>query len=224
MNMGGISLRKANEDDFRSFDGTGKMIGSGRGDIGENGIIASGRYEASKAGIEIIKKGGNAIDAAVAVGFAIGVCEPNASGLGGGGFMTARIAKTGENIFIDFREVAPKMAKPDMWEIGHDGEVVKGENYFGGKSVGVPGEVAGLIYALEHYGIMSLEAVMEPAVKLARDGYVVSPLLAGDMKEKMKELRRYEASTKTYLKNNKPYKAGDIIKNPNLANTLRINS
>ncbi len=171
--------------------------------------------------IEIMKKGGNAIDAAIAVGFAIGVCEPNASGLGGGGFMTARIAGTGENIFIDFREVAPKMAKPDMWEIGNDGEVINGENVIGGKSVGVPGEVAGLIYALEHYGTMSLEEVMEPAIKLAQDGYVVSPLLAGDMKTNLKELRSYEASAKTYLKSKRPYKPGDIIKNPNLADTLR---
>jgi len=203
------------------FDNTGKIIRTGRGDTGENGIVSAGKYEASQAGVEIIKKGGNAIDAAVAVGFAIGVCEPNASGIGGGGFMIARMAKTGENIFIDFREVAPKMASSDMWEIDSNGEVANHENVIGGKSVGVPGEVAGLMYALEHYGTMTLQEVMGPAIKLAEDGFVVSPLLAGDMKMHLKDLRKYKASAKVYLKDGKPYKAGDILKNPVLAKTLR---
>lgn len=216
-----IVTKEHSKDDFKIFDDAGKMIRVGRDDIGKNGIVSTGKYEASKIGIEIIKKGGNAIDAAVAVGFAIGVCEPNASGIGGGGFMTARIAKTGENIFIDFREIAPKNASPDMWEIESGGEVVGCENIIGGKSVGVPGEVAGLIYALEHYGTLSLEEVMKPAIKLAEDGYVVSPLLAGDMKTHLKDLQKYKASARIYLKNGKPYKIGDVLKNSVLANTLR---
>ncbi|HYE80739.1 MAG TPA: gamma-glutamyltransferase [Clostridia bacterium] len=210
------------DEGYKSFDSSGKMIRTGRGCIGENGIVAAGKYEASKAGIEILKRGGNAFDAAVAVGFVIGVCEPNASGLGGGGFMTARFSETGENIFVDFREVAPKMARPDMWETGNDGEIVNNENLFGGKAVGVPGEAAGLIYILEHYGTMSLEAVMEPAIRIALEGYAVSPLLAEDMRENISELRKYEATARTYLKNNNPYTAGEIIKNPDLANTLRM--
>jgi len=199
----------------------GKMRNTDRGDVGRNGIVSTGKYEASQAGIEIIRKGGNAIDAAVAVGFAIGVCEPNASGIGGGGFMLIRIAETGENIFIDFREVAPMLASPDMWQIDNDGSVARQENLIGGKAVGVPGEVAGLVYALENYGTMTLEEVMEPAIKLAEDGFVVSSLLAADIEEHMEHLMRYPASAEVYLKDNRPYKAGEIFRNPYLAKTLR---
>lgn len=194
---------------------------TGRWDTGRNGIVSTAKYEASQAGIEILKKGGNAIDAAVAVGFAIGVCEPFASGIGGGGFMLIRLAETGEDVFIDFREVAPKLAHPDMWKLRIDGEVKGKENSIGGKSVGVPGEVAGLIYALEHYGTMSLEEVMAPAINLAQNGFVVSKLLSTNLKLFSKYLKKYEASRSVYFRNGSPYAEGEILRNPDLANTLR---
>lgn len=193
----------------------------GRGDVGRNGMVSAGRYEAAQAGIKIMKKGGNAIDAAVAVGFAIGVCEPYTSGLGGGGFMIARVAETGENIFIDFREVAPILASTKMWNIGTDGKIIDNENAIGGKSIGVPGEVAGLIYALEHYGTLPLEEVMEPAIEIAENGFIVSPLFAANINLFLKHLKKYEASRKIYLKSGRQYEAGDILRNPDLANTLR---
>lgn len=206
--------------DFRSFDGSGRMIRIGRDAVGENGIVSTGKYDASKAGLDILEKGGNAIDAAVAAGFALGVCEPNASGLGGGGFMTLRLAETGKSTFIDFREIAPRLVCPEMWKLDDNGEVLDNENLFGGKAVGVPGEVAGLVYALEHYGTMTLEEVMEPAIKIADEGYSVTPQLALDIGSCRGELIKYGAGAAIYLKGNKPYKAGDIIRNPELANTL----
>ncbi|MGE5677601.1 MAG: gamma-glutamyltransferase [Pseudomonadota bacterium] len=205
---------------FSSFDSSGMMIRSGRDAVGENGMVSTGKYDATKAGLDILKKGGNAIDAAVAAGFALGVCEPNASGLGGGGFMTLRLGGTGKSTFIDFREIAPKLASPEMWEIDDNEEVLDNENLFGGKAVGVPGEVAGLIYALLHYGTMSLEEVMEPAIKIAFDGYIVTPQLSYDIGSCRKELLRYGTGAAIYLKGNRPYKAGDIIRNPELAVTL----
>ncbi len=100
--------------DFKPFDENGNMIRTGRGAEGKVGIVSTSKYEASKIGMDVLKKGGNAIDAAVAAGFALGVAEPNSSGLGGGGFMLIRIAKTGETVFIDFRESAKKFSTKNV--------------------------------------------------------------------------------------------------------------
>ena len=179
---------------------------------GKNTVVASARKEASQIGIDILKKGGNAVDAAVATGFALGVCEPSTSGIGGGGFMMIKSANHQEPILIDFREVAPEAASADMWKVNSDGSVVDNENSIGGKSVGVPGEVAGLIYALENYGTMSLKEVMEPAIRLAEEGFVITDMMCNHFFEKP-------------IKNDKYYdnlQIGQVYKNPDLANTLRI--
>ena len=210
------------EAEFRLFDENGSPLNPPRDAIGTNGIVSSERYEASKIGAEIIKKGGNAVDAAVATSFALGVCEPNASGLGGGGFMTLRIAETGETVFIDFREVAPKGITPDVYKLDEEGNVVDNLSSEGGLAVGVPGEVAGLLYILEKYGTMSREEVIGPAIELAKNGFVVTPLFLGNVNDAYDLMVKYPELGKIYLKDGLPPEVGDYITNPDLAKTLQI--
>ena len=208
--------------DFRSFDEQGNMIRTGRACTGKQGVVSAGRAEAADIGCEILASGGNAIDAAVAVAFAMGVCEPNASGIGGGGFMLIRDGKTGKTVFLDFRENAPAAASPTMYTPKAPGSNYDKDlgNVYGGKAVGVPGDVAGLLYALEHYGTMTPKQVISPAAKLAREGYVVTPLLHGDMEEHAAQLKTYGDGWKIYLKDGQPWPVGSIICNPDLAETL----
>lgn len=209
--------------DFRPFDKNGEMIRTDRGAEGKVGVVSTGKYEASEIGMNILKKGGNAIDAAVAAGFALGVAEPNSSGLGGGGFMLIRIAKTGETVFIDFRERAPKNSTPKMWVLDKDGKVINNEKLEGGKAAGVPGEVAGLLYALEKYGTMSREDVIRPAADLAKNGFVVTPTLSGDMKTTYGLMVKYPEFGKTFLTSDGfPYEVGDTFKNEDMAKTLNL--
>lgn len=208
--------------DWRPYDAQGEMVREDRGAYGKVGIVSTSKFEASKIGLDIIKKGGNAIDAAVAAGFALGVCEPNSSGLGGGGFMTIRIAKTGETIFIDFRERAPKKATAEMWKVDKDGKVVGNQKKEGGKAAGIPGEVAGLLYALEKYGTMSREEVIRPSVNLARNGFYVTPTLSGDMKNQFDMMEKYPETGKVFLNDGFPYEVGEKFTNPDMAKTLEI--
>lgn len=189
---------------------------------GENGMVAAAKPEASDVGIEIMKKGGNAIDAAVATGFALGVVEPNATGLGGGGFMLIRFAKTGEEVFLDFREVAPENATPDMYELDADGKVLNQAQTVGGKAAGVPGEVAGLLAALETYGTMSREEVMQPAIDLAENGYIVTDNFTSMIVDNFDKINKFDATKEIYFRNGLPIAAGETIKNIDLANTLKI--
>jgi len=216
-----VSKEEAKEEEFKPFDENGKLTLTGRDATGENGIVATSKYEASKVGIDIIKNGGNAIDAAVASGFALSVTEPQSSGLGGGGFMTIRIAETGETLFLDFREIAPLKATPEMWVVGEDKKVVNDEKMTGGKAIGVPGEVAGFVYALEKYGTMSLEEVMQPAIDLAENGYEVTPTLSSAIKNAADRFIKFPEAGKVYLKDGFPYEIGDTFKNPDLAKTLK---
>lgn len=194
----GVSASQQIED-WKPYDEKGEMIRGDRGGIGKVGVVSTGKFEASKIGREILRKGGNAIDAAVASGFALSVCEPNSSGLGGGGFMMIRIAKTGETIFIDFRERAPKNATPEMWKTDKDGKVIGNKKVEGGKAAGIPGEVAGLLYALEKYGTMSREEVMRPAVNLAKNGFIVTPTLSADIKNQFDMMEKYPETGKVFL-------------------------
>ena len=189
---------------------------------GENGVVATAKPEASEIGIEIMKQGGNAIDAAVAVGFALGVVEPNASGLGGGGFMLVRFAETGEEVFLDFREVAPLLSTDDMFPLDEDGKVIGDVKTVGGLSAGVPGEVAGLVMALEKYGTMSLEEVLQPAIDFAENGFLVTDNFEGIITDNFDKINQFEDTADIYLNNGLPYQTGDIITNPDLAETLKI--
>lgn len=189
---------------------------------GENGVVASAKPEASEVGIEIMKKGGNAIDAAVATAFALGVVEPNASGLGGGGFMMIRFAETGEEVFLDFREIAPGNATEDLYELDADGKVLNQAQTVGGLAAGVPGEVAGLLLALDKYGSMSRDEVMKPAIDLAEGGFVVTQNFADMIVDNFEKINKFDATKAIYLNNGLPLEVGTTLKNPDLANTLKI--
>lgn len=187
----------------------------------KNGMVAAAKPEAAQVGVDILKKGGNAVDAAVAVGFALGVLEPNASGIGGGGFMLIRFAKTGEYKFIDYRETAPGKAAADMY-MDENGKVVRQEALHGGKSVAVPGTVAGYMTALERYGTMSREEVMMPAIKYAEEGITVTPGLARLIEKNYDVISENEASSAIYLKDELPPFEGEIITNKDLGKTMRL--
>lgn len=216
-------------DDFVLFDESNQLVRTGRGDTGESGVVASGKYEASKIGKEIIEAGGNAVDAAVAVGFALSLVEPNATGVGGGGFMTMHTAD-GENIFLNFREKAPAAATPDMWSTYENEEgkelVVGNQKILGGKSVGIPGNVAGWLYALENYGSMTREEVLAPVIELAKKGITVTPTLATDMSGEYDNLMLYSESGDIFLKEvdgiKFPYEVGEVFKNEDFAKTLEL--
>ena len=207
---------------FLPFDKQGNMIRSGRACMAQKGIVSAGRAEAAEAGKEILAAGGNAVDAAVATAFALGICEPNASGIGGGGFMLIRSAKTGESVFLNFREKAPKTADPGMYERGTAGSNYDKHlrNVYSGTAAATPGDVAGLLYALEHYGTLDRKTVMAPAIRLAKEGYVVTPLLAADIAEHAEQLKQYGDGWKIYLKDGKAPEAGSVLTNPDLAKTL----
>lgn len=216
--------------DFRPFDAQGNMIYGGRACTGAKGAVSSGRAEASVIGKEILAAGGNAVDAAVAVAFALGVCEPNACGIGGGGFLLIRDAKTSESVFLNFREKAPAAARPGMYERDPSWDPSQGyekanydknlRNVYSATAAAVPGDVAGLLYALEHYGTLDRKTVMAPAIRLAREGFVVTPLLAADIALHAPQLKQYGDGWKIYLPDGKVPAAGDILKNPDLADTL----
>ena len=196
------------------------VVLGGRDATGRNGVIATGRAECTEIGLDILKQGGNAVDAAVAVGFALGVCEQQSSGIGGG-FMTLRLADTGEILFIDFRDRSGAAASLDMWTINPDGSVANQENKIGGKAVAVPGDVKGLLYALDTWGTLSRGAVMAPAIEMAEDGFTVSHITSRDIKDAYRAIIRYDSTMAIYLdEDGMPYEAGDVITNPDLARTL----
>src|SRR6266481_5662970 len=146
---------------------------------GAKAMVATDEELGSRAGVEILKRGGNAVDAAVAVAFALAVVEPAAGNIGGGGFMLIRLAD-GKTTFFDYREVAPGKATRDMY-IGKDGKLDEEASVIGYKSVAVPGTVAGLELVLKNYGTMKLADVMAPAIRLAEVGFGVSEKLAHEL-------------------------------------------
>ena len=189
-----------------------------RSAVGENGVVSSARSEASVIGAEIMKAGGNAVDAAVATAFAVGVAEPFSNGLGGGGFMTLHTAE-GEDIFIDFREYAPAAATDTMY-LDENGEVDWASYTYGGKAVAIPGTVAGLLYILENYGTMSREEVIRPAIELAQKGYVVNPLTKYAVDDGYAHISLNEEAASIYTNELLPYELGDHIVNNQIVNAL----
>ena len=187
--------------------------------VGRNGVVVTTQQEASEVGLQVLQDGGNAIDAAVAVGYALAVTDPCCGNLGGGGFMLVRLAD-GTETFINFRETAPLKAYREMYQ-DESGQLIKNLSTDGYLAVGVPGTVKGLNYALEKYGTMDVERVIEPAIKLAEQGYVLQP---GDVEI-------FEAGKKRLLESNvaeiflqpgnKTYQAGDVLIQSDLAKTLK---
>ena len=181
----------------------------------KRGMVSAANELASKAGVEIMKKGGNAIDAAVATALALNVVEFNASGIGGGGFMTVRFAKTGETICLDYRETAPASATKDMYA----SEQSKKEQWsiHGGKSVGIPGWLKGMDYALKKYGTMTFAQVAAPAIRLAEEGFVLAPMQNGIITDNYDAMiNNNDPATLPFLENELPLEAGKVQKQPAL--------
>lgn len=186
------------------------------------GMVATQQHYATKVGLDILKKGGNSIDAAVAVAFALAVVLPNAGNIGGGGFLVLHDSKKGISSTIDFREMAPNAASKNMY-LDENGDVIPGKSLFTHYSVGVPGTVAGLEMALKKYGTMSLAQVLAPAIKLAKDGFKVSANLANLFIVEEKNLTKWKDTRKIfYKKNGKSYLEGEILKQPELAKSLQL--
>jgi gamma-glutamyltranspeptidase/glutathione hydrolase len=187
----------------------------------QHAIVTSVHELASRAGVEMLQAGGNAVDAAVATGFALAVVHPQAGNLGGGGFMLLRKAD-GKVHFIDFREKAPIAADENMF-LDAQGNVIPkssaGSSVVGYKAIGVPGTVAGFIYAEKQYGKLSIEKVMAPAIKLARDGFALAYEDAQDLKDD-KYLAQFPESKRIFLRDGNYYQPGDVFKQPELARTL----
>ena len=184
-----------------------------------HGMIATDEELGSEAGVEILKRGGNAVDAAVAVAFALAVVEPAAGNIGGGGFMLIRLAD-GKTTFLDYREVAPDKARRDMY-IGKDGKLDEEASVIGYKSIAVPGTVAGLTLALKTYGSMKLADVMAPAIRLAENGFPISKRLAHEFEEERPGLQRFAVSRRIFLNDGKMFQPGDTVRQPELAATLK---
>lgn len=182
-------------------------------------MVVSDEQLASEAGVEILKKGGNAVDAAVAVGFALAVVEPAAGNLGGGGFMLVRLAD-GRTGFVDYRETAPARASRDMY-IRADGSLDTEAATVGYRSVAIPASVAGLDLALRTYGTLKLAEVMAPAIRLAEQGFPVSEKLARSLRISRPLLQRFSVSRRIFLKDGALYQPGEILRQPELAETLR---
>jgi gamma-glutamyltranspeptidase/glutathione hydrolase len=179
-------------------------------------MVVSVHQEASWVGAEILHQGGNAVDAAVATGFALAVVHPAAGNIGGGGFMLLRKAN-GEVHFLDFREKAPKAATRDMY-LDAQGNVIPNASLIGYKAAGVPGSVAGLMYAEQHWGKLSLRAVMEPAIKLAREGVRLTYEEAQSMH--YPDLAQFADSRRIFQRDGRFYEPGEIFRQPELARTL----
>jgi gamma-glutamyltranspeptidase / glutathione hydrolase len=183
----------------------------------QHGIVVSIHELASRAGVEMMQAGGNAVDAAVATGFALAVVHPAAGNLGGGGFMLLRMAD-GKVHFLDYREKAPAAAKRDMY-LDAQGNVIEGASEIGYKSIGVPGSVAGMVYAEQKYGKLTLPQVMAPAIRLAREGYALSWGEARDFRRD-KYLGKFAESRRIFQRDGNYYQPGEIFRQPDLARTL----
>ena len=188
--------------------------------MGRKGMVASHNQLSSEIAAEILAKGGNAIDAGAALGFALAVTLPRAGNIGGGGFMLVHVAAENRTIAIDFRETAPAAANQDMY-FDTDGNVVLDETYrFSHKSSAVPGSVAGLAHIVEEYGTMTLAEVLEPAIRMARDGIEVTYDLAADLSRSQRLKSNPAALRKFYKPDGSNYEVGELWKQPDLAWTL----
>ena len=189
---------------------------------GSHAMVTTDEALGSQAGVAILQQGGNAVDAAVAVAFALAVVEPAAGNIGGGGFMLVRLAD-GKTNFFDYREVAPAKATRDMYI--QDGKLIPDASTLGYRSVAVPGTVAGLELALKTHGTMKLTQVMAPAIQLAKNGFPITENLVREFDEEKAGLEKFSVSKRIFLtgarNKNHMYKVGEIFRQPELAATLQ---
>ncbi|MGD8837475.1 MAG: gamma-glutamyltransferase [Desulfobacteraceae bacterium] len=209
---------------FFAASAQGQIILSGDRSIpaeARNGMVVTSHTLATEVALEVLKSGGNAIDAAVTAGFALAVTQPRSGNIGGGGFMLISSEKKKEVVAIDYREKAPAGATRDMF-LGADGNVDQTLSRFSHASAGVPGTVAGLALALKKYGTITLAQSLAPAIELAEKGFVVTPRFAKGIRSKQKLLFKYPAGKKKFLKSNGDfYEPGDRYVQPDLAETLK---
>jgi gamma-glutamyltranspeptidase/glutathione hydrolase len=182
----------------------------------KSAMVVSVHEEASKIGAEIMRQGGNAVDAAVATGFALAVVHPAAGNIGGGGFMLVRLSN-GETHFLDYREKAPKAATRDMY-VDAQGNIIPKASLIGYKAIGVPGSVAGLVYAEKHWGKLGLKKVMEPSIRLAQEGVNVTYPEAESMHDE--DLAKFPDSKRIFQRDGHYYEPGELFRQPELARTL----
>jgi gamma-glutamyltranspeptidase/glutathione hydrolase len=189
--------------------------------IASQGMVASPEKLAAEVGTAILRRGGNAVDAAVATGFALAVTYPRAGNIGGGGFMMIHLAEENKQTFIDYRETAPAAAGRDLF-LDDKGEVDRMREFFSHQSAGVPGSVAGLIYALEHYGTMSLKQVIQPAIDLASKGFPISFALDFELGSRQERLLMDPESKRLFFnKDGSRHAVGTTLRQPDLAWTLK---
>ena len=182
----------------------------------QHGMVVSVHHLASDAGVEILREGGNAVDAAVATGFALAVVHPIAGNLGGGGFLLLR-THDGNATFIDFREKAPLAATETMYQDAQ-GNIIPDASVVGYRSIATPGSVAGLVYSEKKYGKLGLKRVMAPAIKLARDGFALTPEEAHELTDR--DLARFPESRLCFSATAAYYRGGETFQQPELARTL----
>jgi gamma-glutamyltranspeptidase/glutathione hydrolase len=186
----------------------------------ERGMVVSAQHLATEIGVDILKRGGNAVDAAVAVGYGLAVVYPAAGNLGGGGFMTVLFAD-GRKTFLDFREKAPHAASRDMY-LDKDRNVIKGLTTTGWLAVGVPGTVSGLEYARKKYGTMTRSALIDPAIRLAERGFVLEQGDVAMFASQAEDLKKFPAIADVFLDKGQPFATGQRLVQPELAGTLRL--
>ena len=188
--------------------------------VGSEGMVASVDGYASRVGIEVLEKGGNAVDAAVAVHMVLAVTHPQAGNLGGGGFMVVHMENDDIDRAIDFREKAPLASRHDMY-LDENGEVIEGASTLGYLACGVPGSVAGLWAAHLNYGTMPWADLLEPAYRLAKEGFVIGGLLAGDLLAAHEKLMEFPATAAIFTREGEPFKEGDVLIQADLARTIK---
>lgn len=186
--------------------------------LARKGMVVSSSAIASEVGAQALKDGGNAVDAAVATAFALAVTHPSAGNIGGGGFLVYRSA-SGEAVSYDFRETAPAAASATMFLT--NGAYDYSIHHEGHRSVGVPGTVAGLHLAWKQHGSLSWRRLLEPAIRLAGNGFTLSPALAAELRGELEGMKPYPASVAQFSNRGRPYEAGEILRQPDLARTLR---
>ncbi len=182
-------------------------------------MVVAAHHLAAKAGLKILKGGGNAVDAAVATAFALNAAEPFASGIGGGGFMVIYLASSKKLTVINYREKAPSRASPEMFI--SEGKLRRDWKRTHGLAVAVPGALAGWTYALKKYGTQSLRDVAEEAITIAEKGYTISQTFSTINKDEYEKLVLNDGEDSHYLNQGLPYEPGDTFKNPDLAQTFR---
>ena len=190
--------------------------------FGQTGMVASQEALATEIGLDVLKQGGNAVDAAVTFAFALAVTLPRAGNLGGGGFMMVHDAKSGKTVAIDYREMSGAAAFRDMY-LDDEGNADKQKSRFSGLAVGVPGTVAGMALALEQYGTITLAEALEPAIKLAEDGITVTEGLSDSLKGLTERLQKWPSSSKIFYKDGgAAYEPGEVLVQSDLARSMKL--